>query len=219
MAHLAAAPVLFAFLALSAAGCPQPEPEEPCVPQAAVYTDIDETLTTDDHEWLEQLLDASYDPAMRPDADVLMTGYADLGYGVWYITARGEDVDLDDGRTAREATLDWLVLHGFPATDERLFLAPGVGASGDAAVAYKAGVIAARSADGWTASWAYGNAESDIDAFLQAGMPEDRVFLVGELAGTLGVRPVPDEEAFEQHVADHLPTVEAAICEEPGEGS
>src|SRR4051812_10555050 len=40
--------------------------------RAAVVTDIDETLTTDDNEFLYQIADPSYDPAMRPDADTLM---------------------------------------------------------------------------------------------------------------------------------------------------
>ena len=43
-----------------------------CDVQAAVYTDIDETLTTSNEEWAQQLADPSHDPAMRPDADALM---------------------------------------------------------------------------------------------------------------------------------------------------
>lgn len=208
-------PVVLAASLLAPCGCPQPDPEPPpCVPTWAVYTDIDETLTTDDHEWLEQLLDASYDPAMRPDANTLMNAYADLGYGVWYITARGEDIDMDDGRTAREATLDWLLLHGFPATGERVLLAEGLGVSGDAAVEYKAGAIEALAEVGWEAAWAYGNAESDIEAFLLAGIPADHVFLVGELAGTMDVQPIPDVEAYTQHLADQMPGVAEAECEE-----
>ena len=197
--------------ALLLLGCPQPEP---CVPMSAVYTDIDETLTTDDHEWLEQLFDAGHDPAMRPDAEAVMSAYAELGYAVIYVTARGEGTVLDDDRTARQATLDWLLQHGFPASDERLFLADGGGAWGDDAVDYKAGVLDRLSEDGWEAAWAYGNAETDIEAFLRAGIPSDQIFLVGELAGTMDVRPIPDEEAFAQHRADHLPTVEEASCEE-----
>ena len=185
--------VLFLTPMLLLLGCPEPEP---CVPMQAVFTDIDETLTTADQEWIDQLLDASHDPAMRPDAEGVMGAYADLGYGVFYVTARGDGATLDDGRTAREATLDWLEDHGFPVSDDRVFLAEGPAAD-----------------QGWEAAWAYGNAETDIEAFIEAGIAADRTFLVGELAGTMGVQPLPDEEAYTEHLADHLPTVEEASCD------
>lgn len=199
------------LLALLAAGC-DPGGDTDCQPRLAVFTDIDETLTTSDGEWLAQLVDPSHDPAMRPAADALMRGYADLGYGVFYVTARGEDITLSDDRTARQATEDWLLDHGFPWSGEALYLAEGVGVAGEEAVAYKHGVIAGLAAAGWTPEWAYGNAESDILAFQEAGMAGDRVFLVGELAGTMDVEPVPGDEAFEAHLAEHLPGVPEASC-------
>ena len=185
----------------------------PCVPEAAVVTDIDETLTTSDSEWLLQMIDASHDPQSRPDAAELMRGYDELEYTVYYITARGESIELSDGRTAREATRDWLEDHGFPIADGRLFLAYGTGALGDAAVEYKAGVIEELEAADWTVLWAYGNSDTDIEAFQQAGIPDDNIFLVGERAGEMGVVGIPDEEAFVAHAADHLPTVPMAECD------
>ncbi len=195
------------FLFLLAACAPAP-----CVGGPAVVTDIDETLTALDAELIQQLQDAAYVPAMRPDADVLFRGLADRGYRVFYLTARGEDITLDDGRTMREATHDWLVAHDFPVEDGSLFLADGIGAYGEGAVALKAGVLADLQADAWDFAWGFGNAESDIEAFQQAGLPDERVFLVGELAGTMGVQAIPDEEAYSAFVEGFLPGVGQVAC-------
>lgn len=170
----------------------------------AVATDIDETLTTDDLEWIHQIADPDYDPEMRPDADTLMQGWSRRGYRVIYITARGEDLGLVDGTSAREATDAWLGAHDFPYSDEDVYLADGIGAFGDDAVAYKAGVLSDLAAAGLSVVYAYGNADTDIEAFQAAGIPDDHIFLVGSLAGTMGVEGIPDEDAYTAHVADFL---------------
>lgn len=195
--------------------CPAPgaDSHSPCVPPFAVFTDIDETLTTTDEEWLAQLGDPTHDPAMRPGADALMQGYAERGYTVFYVTARGERLALSDGRGARQASEDWLIAHGFPYADGQLYLAEGLGALGDSAVAYKSEVIMDLEAEGWQADWAYGNADTDILAFQDAGLPDEHIFLVGELAGTMGVQPIPDEEAYEAHQATQLPQVSEQGCD------
>ena len=177
----------------------------------ALVTDIDETLTTSDNEFATQLLNPSHDPAMRPEAELLMQDYAALGFEVVYVTARGENITLLDGRSARQATNDWLVNHGFPAGP--LYLAQGLGAFGQAAIDYKTEVITTLQAEGTQFEWAYGNAESDIAAFQNSNIPDDHIFLVGALAGTLGVQPVPDEEAFVAHRATHLQMVTDRTCD------
>lgn len=182
-----------------------------------VVTDIDETLTTLDSEFIAQLADPTYDPAMRPDANTLLQGYADKGYRIVYITARGELMTLPDGRSAREATEDWLVAHDFPLLDAGdLYLSEGVGAFGSGAVAYKAEVLQARLDAGETLDWAYGNAISDIDAFQEVGIPDDHIFLVGVNAGQEGVEPIADADAFTAHLAVQMPAVtDAAACDGP----
>ena len=135
-----------------------------------------------------------------------------MGYFVFYVTARGEDLELEDGRSAREASEDWLVDHGFPYSEGALYLADGLGAFGDSAVEYKSEVILDLAAEGWEASWAYGNSDTDILAFQEAGIADDHVFLVGELAGTMGVEPITDEEAYEAHLDEQLPAVTAVSC-------
>jgi hypothetical protein len=184
-----------------------------CTYRMAIVTDIDATLTTADAEWLKQIAVSSYDPAMRPDADVLMQDYAALGYEVFYITARGEGLSLLDGTSARDATEQWLVDHGFPFEDtESLFLADGVGAWGNSAADYKTTILEGLMDAGWRFIYAYGNAETDIEAFLAVGIADTDVFLVGDLAGTLGVSGVTNDDAYAQHIVDHMPSVPEATC-------
>lgn len=197
------------LLALALLACgPTDEPD--CVTHAVV-TDIDETLTTSNDEWVAQLMDPEHDPAMRPDADTLMRSYADLGYAILYVTARGEEMTLSDGRSAREATEDWLVAHDFPMADGALFLSPDTLMDEDETIAYKQGVLEDHAAEGWALDWAYGNAETDIIAFQNGGMADDTIFLVGELAGTMGVQAIDDASAYTAHLA-HLDTVPNVSC-------
>lgn len=170
----------------------------------AIATDIDETLTTDDLEWIHQIADPDHDPEMRPDANTLMQGWYNRGYRVVYITARGEDLSLVDGTSSRDATDAWLDAHSFPFSDGDVYLADGLGAFGDDAVDYKAGVLADLAADGLSVRYAYGNADTDIEAFQAAGIADDHIFLVGALAGTMGVEGIPDEDAYTAHIADFL---------------
>jgi len=194
---------------LWATGCEDPGP---CEPRWAVVTDIDETLTTQDGEYLQQFTDPTHDPAERPDAAELMHAYADLGYTIIYITARAANLDLPDGRSATEATLDWLEGHDFPFAPEDLYLAETTGI-GSATVEYKAGVLADREADGWSFAYAYGNADTDIDAFREGGISDEVIFHVGRTAGEIdGVETIPIDEAFTQHMADHMASVIEPAC-------
>ena len=176
----------------------------------AVVTDIDETLTTDDMEYVYQILDPDHDPEMRPDADTLMGGLHDLGYRMIYLTARGEELGLLDGTSARDATTGWLDTHGFPYADEDVYLATGLGETGDGAADYKTEVLTSLQDAGVTLALAYGNADTDIAAYQAAGIPDDHIFLVGDLAGDYGVEPIPTEDAYTSHMASYLPTVPCA---------
>jgi hypothetical protein len=164
-----------------------------------VITDIDETMTTSDSEWLTQVALPFHDPEMRPRANDLMVAWQERGYRVMYITARGDDLFLLDGRNAREATIDWLAAHRFPFRPDDVFLADGVGALFDAD-GYKAGVLRGLQRQGYEVVWAYGNADTDILAYKEAGIPNDHQFLVGDLAGTMGVNGVPGGAAYRRHM-------------------
>lgn len=46
---------------------------------------------------------------------------------------------------------------------------------------------------------AHGNADTDIEAHKAAGIPDDDIFLVGQLAGQLGVVPIEARDADTNH--------------------
>lgn len=186
-----------------------------CVPvtsatRTAVVTDIDETLTTSDAEFLIQIVDPSYDPAMRPDASALMSAYYALGYQIYYVTGRGESIALLDGTSARDATEAWLDAHGFPYEDSNVYLADGLGAFGSDATTYKSDVILGLQGAGITLVYAYGNATTDMDAYQAQSIEDDHIFLVGKLsdeAGTYGVEGISDDDAYTNHLASWMPGV------------
>lgn len=197
------------LLLLLACDAPNAEPKPTQTCTHALVTDIDETLTTLDSEYAKQIVDPSHDPEMRPDANTLMHAYADLGYGIFYVTARGDDVSLSDGTPARDATIDWLTAHDFPLADDHVFLFDGLTVSGEDTRAYKADVLATLADDGWEFDYGYGNATTDIEAWQDGGIADDHIFLVGKLAGEMGVEPVPTEDAYTAHMATQMPNVSA----------
>ncbi len=179
----------------------------------AVATDIDETLTISDAEWLEQrLTDPDKEPEMRPSASDAFNAYADLGYTVVYVTARGVDIVIADGRTATDATHQWLVDHSFPTIEGNLHLAEGPGVSGDAAADYKAAVLADLEGQGLEFVYGYGDKSSDIEAWQAAGIPDDQIFHVGKDTTEHGVEVLPDAAAYAQHLADYIATVPSACA-------
>ena len=182
--------------------------------QPAIVTDIDETLTLSDAEFIMQIGDGTYDPLEREGAAELVTAYADLGYHVLYLTARNEQTVIEvTGETAREATQRWLEEHGFPTDpgSTELVLAEMFVFDADAQ-AYKAAALMERQAAGMRYDYAYGNATSDIGAYAEAGIPLDATFIIGEHAGEGGTVAVAGEDWLE-HTATHIPTV-PAVCED-----
>ena len=176
--------------------------------RVALVTDIDETLTALDGEWLDQIRDPADEPTMRPDGNTLMNAWADHGFRIFYVTARGEQLGLSDGTTGRDATTSWLTDRDFPLfSPDDVFLSEGYGELGDGAAEYKSELLLRLIDEGWTLVWAYGNADSDITAYKAAGIPNDHQYLVGELAGTLEVNPIPTEEAYTAHFATIGPTM------------
>jgi len=186
----------------------------PCSTTDAIVTDIDATLTTKDSEWLTQIVDSSHDPEMRPDANTLMQGYADKGYAIFYITARGTGIPMTDDRDPQTVTEDWLTEHGFPDVQpSHVMLADGLGAFGNGAESYKAQAIADLQGQGFVFDWGYGNATSDIGAYRDAGMDDSSLFMVGDLAGQDGVTGITNDDAYTQHLP-FLSSVSDALCPE-----
>lgn len=154
-----------------------------------VITDIDGTLTTDDGQLLMQVTDASYVPAMMGAADKLMQKWAAKHYAIVYLTARPH--------VFRAETRAWLDSLGFP---------PGpvitTNSSTPGADAYKT-IWLKRLFDtfGWVPVAAYGNADTDIKAYANAGIPGDKTFIVGGLGGgTSGTVEIPNMD-YTAHIS------------------
>lgn len=178
--------------------------------KVALVTDIDETLTLSDAEFAMQLQNASYDPVARAGGPELMRGYAERGFFILYLTARSETFLLQPTQeTARDATDRWLTEHAFPRERSELVLAPDI-VIGDATRAYKAGALQEREATGFSFRYAYGNAQTDIDAYADAGIAKERTYTIGALAGASGTVAIAGD-GFTEHAAQQLPQV-AAVC-------
>jgi len=193
-----------ALLALGLLGCKEAAPidsDPPALCDALVATDIDETLTIANEEAIQQLIDPTYVPQMRPDANTAMQAWVDAGHRIIYITARGEEITLSDGRTMREATSDWLDQLGFPRSEGDLYLAPGIARVGEEARQYKATALLDLIDRGSSLRAGYGNADSDFAAFSDAGLGPESIYVIGELAGDPVGVPVPDGDAYTNHLA------------------
>ncbi|MCC6556611.1 MAG: phosphatidylinositol transfer protein [Polyangiaceae bacterium] len=140
------------------------------VPQGTpiVVTDVDGTLTGTETEEFQVLLTGQL-PDCHPDAPEVFQILASKGYHPLYMTARPEWLV---GRTR-----EFMEAYGFP---------PGVvhttlgltGATGASAATYKTGELAMLAQRGLVPSWAFGNTDTDAEAYDNGGiMPlSTRVF-------------------------------------------
>ena len=140
-----------------------------------VVTDIDGTLTIDDSQVIRQMSDPSYVPKSWPGAVDVMTEYANKGYYLIYLTARPNGF--------RAITREWLVNQGYPSG---AMITASTFVHGDSAAKYKADFIQSIVDMGWKVVVAHGNAESDIQAYQKAGIPNDRIFIIGPNGGKDG---------------------------------
>ncbi|CAN5922988.1 hypothetical protein BH11MYX3_BH11MYX3_17690 [soil metagenome] len=155
-----------------------------------VLTDIDGTLTLDDMQLLNQIPDGSYVPKMMGAGDKLVQAWAAKGYAVIYLTARPH--------VFRPETRTWL--HDLGFTDGPLITAAEVG---DAGVYKTEWVKRMAMTFGWTIVAAYGNADTDITAYENGGIPKNQTFIVGPLAGNRQTVAIPDQD-FTAHIASFV---------------
>jgi phosphatidate phosphatase PAH1 len=142
-------------------------------------TDIDGTLTASDSELFAQILDGSHVPVAYPGAADLTLAHNTKRWLVVYLTGRPYWLT---GHTR-----DWLQnlgfssgpLHVTDSTAEALPTESGVGAF---KLAWIQGLLAA----GYLIDFAYGNAPTDISAYLGAGIPAEDVWIIGDNAGHTG---------------------------------
>ena len=152
-----------------------------------IVSDIDGTLTTDDGELLKQISDETYVPAMMTAADRLMQAWSMKGYPIVYLTARPH--------VLRPDSRGWLTDRGFP--DGPLITATG----NPKADVYKTVWMNRMIQDfKWNVVAAYGNADTDITAYKNAGVPPGQTFIVGPLSGSPGVTAITNMD-YTQHIA------------------
>ncbi|HMG53358.1 MAG TPA: hypothetical protein VK601_07745 [Kofleriaceae bacterium] len=151
-----------------------------------VVADIDGTLTLSDNELIAQVPDAGYVPKPMGAAAQLMQAWAAKRYPVIYLTARGN--------LLRAETRRWLDDLAFPGG------ALITQTSNAAADVYKTVWLKRMIQDfGWAVVAAYGNAATDITAYANAGIPLDRTFIVGPLAGNSGTIAIANSD-FTEHI-------------------
>lgn len=148
-------------------------------------TDIDGTMTSSDSELFQQIFDGSHVPVAYPGAVDLTTAHAGRGHVVLYLTGRPYYL-MQRSRT-------WLTDLGFApgplhVTDSNGEALPTEGGVGDFKKQYIAGLLAA----GYQVDVAYGNASTDVYAYLGAGLPADRVWIIGSNGGAQGTHAVAD---------------------------
>jgi hypothetical protein len=155
-----------------------------------VVSDIDATLTTSDSEIVEQALDEADVPAMMTAADRLLQAWAMKGYTIVYLTARPN--------VLRTETRNWLRDLMFPIGP--VITQPYF----QTAEPYKTLWLKRMVKDfGWNIVAAYGNADTDIAAYENAGILKSQTFIVGPLAGTKGTMPIANSD-FSEHIATYV---------------
>jgi len=163
--------------------------------------DIDGTLTTSDAELFKEMLLGEYVPEPYPSAAALTRAHADKGYIPVYLTGRPS--------TLNETSRAWLddldfaqgVVHLTDHGSEVLPTDSGVGT-------YKRTFIRSLMDAGLAIDFAYGNASTDIFAYLGAGLPADQVWIIGSHAGEQGTNPADDGWAARAAEVDAAPPVE-----------
>ncbi len=166
----------------------------------AVVSDIDATLTTNDSEVFQQILDGSYIPQTYPNAVELTRAHERRGHIVLYMTGRPYWLS--------NQTRGYLAARGFApgplrVADSNTDIVPTEGSVG----AYKLANLKALIAAGLVVDFAYGNATTDIFAYLGAGIPPDRTWIIGDHAGEQGTHPVTGDWGARVAEVDALPAV------------
>lgn len=155
--------------------------------KVAVF-DIDGTLTTSDGETVREVADdiiddGDYVPEAYPGGRELSHFYADRGYLVVYLTGRPYWLSPHSKK--------WLVDQGMAPGVLRLTTTHSDSWPSDGAVGrYKLAELEALRNDGLVVDAAHGNATTDITAYVGAGLPKERIWIIGTHAGSRGTQAV-----------------------------
>jgi LNS2 (Lipin/Ned1/Smp2) len=164
-------------------------------------TDIDGTMTTSDGELFRQILDGSYVPSAYPGAVDLTKAHQVRGHVVVYLTGRPAALTFK--------TREWLSNLGFAlgplhVTDSASQVLPtdqGVGT-------FKKEFLQGLLDKGFVLDLAYGNATTDIFAYLGVGLPPKQVWIIGPNAGMQETNAVTDSWETRVTEVNALPAVD-----------
>jgi hypothetical protein len=139
-----------------------------------VVSDVDGTLTSSENAFFETIL-LGIEPDAQPGAAAAYASVVPRGYQLVYLTSRGNEFTTD--------TRTWLADKGFPRGPLRL--SPSfVTLPGSDTVDFKASAMAGLTAAGFSLAVGVGNRATDIEAYAQAGVAADRIFIeLPEFAG------------------------------------
>jgi phosphatidate phosphatase PAH1 len=148
-----------------------------------VISDVDGTMTTDDKQLFEKILDGDHVPIAYAGGAALTRAHHDAGQVVVYLTGRPYWL--------LEHTRRWLADLGFApgpvhVADSHSEILP----TEDSVGAYKRAWLAQLLAQGYTVDVAYGNADTDVYAYLHAGLDPTRVYIIGKHGGEQGTHAV-----------------------------
>ena len=129
-------------------------------------SDVDGTLTSSENAFPESLVTGG-DPGVQPGAPEAYQAAAAKGMTLVYLTSRGTEFTAD--------TRSYLAAEGFPRGPLRLSNSFVTLPGGDT-VDFKTGALESFSA-GLTIAAGVGNRESDVEAYTNAGVPADRIFI------------------------------------------
>jgi len=154
-----------------------------------VVTDIDATLTVSDGELGRDLtmaaLQRQYDEKIHPGAVDLTLAHAGRGHVVVYLTGRPYVLE---SRTRGFLRRGAFASGPLVLTDELMAALPTADGVGN----FKRRRLQALLAAGFVIDAAYGNAGTDVSAFLDAGLPATSVFIIGKHGGERGTQAVTD---------------------------
>ncbi|MDX8368011.1 hypothetical protein [Cytobacillus sp. IB215665] len=155
-----------------------------------VVFDIDGTLTTDDlesvKEYADEYFSEEYRAEMYEGANEVVDFYVEQGYNIIYLTARPYWLSSVSQKWLIDNDFPFGLLHTYPE-----------GSFSDDAAGYKKDYLLSVLDREGIIDFAYGNALTDIEAYLNVGLSKEQVFIIGENAGVEGITPV-------NHYPDHL---------------
>lgn len=152
--------------------------------------DLDGTLTESDAEIARQAAADLFAGILAGHTPTPMTGGARLTRAE---AARGEVIVYLTGRPSflSERTRAWLAAERFAPGTIILGRAPSDSIPGDQGVGdFKRRRLKALAKEGFVIDVAYGNAETDVAAYLDAGIAKDRVYIIGTHGGEQGTNAV-----------------------------